>query len=223
MGTHAEWSEYCFEHSLTQHFPCLRFPSGLSSGLHFMRGEPENIEYKEVLDVAWNKFKIHFNFNLFEKTSDGVEAFGFGTDCRDHHTEELLLKELPLLRYFTQDFRKKHKKLFGLLDDNQIDLSQDVGSSPYYQLPKQKVSFERERFLSELGCQSMLQLTAREKDVLKLLVCGFPASYMKDQLSLSIRTVENYITNIKEKLNCSSKVALIQKAQEIASTGWLDE
>jgi DNA-binding CsgD family transcriptional regulator len=221
MGTHAEWSAYCFEKSLTKHFPCLRHPNVLGNGVHLMRAQPSDNQYKEVRQIAWDKFRINFNLNLFEKRTEGVEAFGFGTCFDDPRSEERLINELPLLRYFVKVFRKKQEKLFRLLEDNQIDLLSQT-QEVFYERPKEIVlPFDRESFLRTLGCQSILSLTPREKEILKLLASGFPSSYIKEELHLGIRTVENYIATIKDKLACSSKVELIHKAQEIASTGWL--
>jgi len=222
MGTHAEWSEYSFGESLINHFPCLRHPKVLGGGISLMRASPTDLKYKEVREIAWNKFKINFNLNLFENTSEGIEAFGFGTRFDDQRAEERLLNELPLLRYFTTMFRKNNEKLFYLLEENQVDLSSHMGDV-FYERPKEiLLPFERENFLSKLGCKSLLLLSPREKQILKLLANGFPASYIKEELHLGLRTVENYIATIKDKLDCDSKVALIQKAREISSTGLLD-
>src|SRR5262245_58049475 len=54
-GTHAAWNEYCFGHSLTKHFPCLRHPNVLRSGITLMR-PGSNVPYAQVLQRAWEKF-----------------------------------------------------------------------------------------------------------------------------------------------------------------------
>lgn len=54
-------------------------------------------------------------------------------------------------------------------------------------------------------------LTKREMDILKLLVRNLTAKEIAARLFLSKRTVENYIDNIKDKTNCDSKYALIDK------------
>lgn len=222
MGTHAAWSEYCFSRSLINHFPCLRHPQALQSGVSLMKAGPHEVQYKEVLEIAWNRFHINFNINLFENSPEGIEAFGFATRFDDHKADERLLNELPLLRYFTQVFRKKHAKLFQILQDNRVDLSSHMGAI-FYERPKEiALPFQRARFLCQLGCESFLSLTPREKEILKLLASGFPASYIQKEIHLGIRTVENYIAALKDKLSSSSKVELIKKAQEIASTGLLD-
>lgn len=220
VGTNGSWNEHCFGESLIHHFPCLRSPNVLKTGISLMRAG-NNQEYAQVLKIAWEKFHIHFNLNLFETCNDGIEAFGFGSRFSDHESDEQILNELPLLRYFIHDFRKKHGKLINLLGDNAVDLSVHMGAA-FYERPKQIVSpMHRERLLQELGCSSIAHLSKREREVLRLLASGFPASYIKEQLHLGLRTVENYIASIKNKLPCHSKVELIKKAQELILSGIL--
>jgi|GEM_PF-3093029 len=221
LGTHEDWNEYCYEHSLTNAFPCLRHPKILGEGISLMRASPSDTKYKEVQKIAWDRFQINFNLNLYETFEDGIEAFGFGSRFNDHKADERLLNELPLLRSFVRAFKENHKKVFSLLEENQVDLVSQMGTEFYKRPMEYSLPLERGSFLSQLGYQFILELTPREKQLLKYLASGYPASYIKKQLFLSLRTVENYIATLKDKLNCSSKVDLIQKAQEIMCTGWL--
>ena len=131
VGTHTAWSDYCFAESLLSRFPCLKHPSIINEGISLMKGG-----YKEVLDIAWQKFQINFNINLVSKTKNGMEAFGFATSFQDAGAEERLLNELPLLRLFIQAVRKKHKKLFEVLEENQVDLTEALGH--IFTKPRQK-------------------------------------------------------------------------------------
>jgi DNA-binding CsgD family transcriptional regulator len=219
-GTNGSWNEYSFGESLINHFPCLRSPSVLKGGLSLMKAG-NNQAYAQVLKTAWDKFRIHFNINLFEPCADGIEAFGFGSKFSDHESDERILNGLPLLRCFFHQFRKKHGKLFTLLQDNCIDLSEHMGST-FYEQPKSIVlPLNRQLFLQDIGCMTISQLTMRERDILRLLANGYPASYIKEELHLGLRTVENYIASIKNKLSCRSKVELIKKAQEVILSGIL--
>ena len=92
----------------------------------------------------------------------------------------------------------------------------------FYERPKTiELPLNRKHFLNNLGCASIPHLTQREKDVLRLLANGYPASYIKEELHLGLRTVENYIFSIKLKLSCDSKVELIKKSQEALLAGIL--
>lgn len=218
LGTHSAWSEFCFDASMVSSFPCLRHPNTLKSGIHLMKAA-EDSGYQNVVKTAWEKFHVNFNINLIQKVPEGIEAFGFATRFNDCHADERLLNELPLLCHFTKEFRKNHKKLFQLLDDNQVNLTSEFGNV-FYERPKDLAfSGSRDEFLRKMGLESMLKLTPREFDVLKYLAHGYPASYIANELQLSPRTIENYIVTIKCKLTCFSKVELIKKAREIVAIG----
>ena len=55
------------------------------------------------------------------------------------------------------------------------------------------------------------ELTPREKDCLQYLRQGFSAKLIARELSISPRTVEDYVRNIYQKLDCHSKAELLQK------------
>lgn len=219
LGTHTKWSEYCFANSLTSQFSCLRHPDTLQSGISLMKAT-EDAPYKEVLEAAWNKFEINFNIDIVEKVSDGVEAFGFATRFNDVKAEERLLNNLPLLRTFIKNFRSKHVRLFKLLDDNQVNLAEQFGSVFYKHSKGLSLPGKRDVLLRKMGFSDIFFLTARELDVLKFVLHGYPAGYIAENLQLCKKTVENYIATIKCKLACDSKVQLIEKAKELDAIGF---
>lgn len=57
-------------------------------------------------------------------------------------------------------------------------------------------------------------LSAREVDVLRLIVKGYSNREIASTLSISIRTVETHRANIMEKLNLHSRVDLVRFANE---------
>ena len=61
----------------------------------------------------------------------------------------------------------------------------------------------------------------REKEALNLYLQGETARSIAEKLHLSSRTVESYLENIKNKLNCYQKTELLKKAQELKDYGLL--
>ncbi len=221
FGTHTAWSEYCFDNALLSHFPCLRHPDALRVGVQLMKTESDN-KFQDLLKLAWEKFQINFSVNLLKKTKEGVEAFGFATCFNDSKVDERIINDLPYLTHFAKTARIKYKNLFEILKENQVDLPSRFGAQ-FYEQPKSIVlAGSRIEFLRKIGLETVLRLSPRELDVLRFISCGYPASYIAKELKLSRRTVENYLATIKDKLNCNSKVELIQKTQEITSTGYFD-
>lgn len=213
VGTHVKWSEYCLREALLNRFACLRHPDTFRHEIGLMKANGDS-KYDELLQIAWNKFHINFNLNLFNKTSEGIEAFGFATRFDDPKSDERLINELPLLRSFTQTFRKEHQKLLDLIKENQVNIADHVGSI-FFERPKEIIlPIDRSQLINTLSNKELLSLTRREREILKFLALGFPASHIGKQLHLGTRTIENYTAAIKHKLLCRSKVELISKAQE---------
>jgi DNA-binding CsgD family transcriptional regulator len=57
----------------------------------------------------------------------------------------------------------------------------------------------------------MRYYSKREMEVLSYIVTGKSAREIGNLLALSVRTVENYIANIKQKADCKTKVDLVLK------------
>ena len=60
--------------------------------------------------------------------------------------------------------------------------------------------------------QASLFLTDRQQECLFLLIRGKSAKQIANILAVSLRTVEDHIIKIKQKLNCYNKSQLIEKA-----------
>ena len=221
FGTHMNWNEYCYGNSMHEDFTCLRHPDTQTSGMSLMKNTSDG-SFKSVIDTAWQKYKINFSVNLQEKTADGIEAFGFATAHKNDHSDGILLNELDLLRAFTKSFRQQNQKLFGLLEDNQVDLSPYLGEKFYRGQAEQTSKNSRALFLRQLGVSPHVDLSKREKEILQFMLHGYPVSYVAMQLGLSDRTVESYILSLKNKLNCSVKLELIEKAKELQAFGYFD-
>lgn len=218
FGTTRDQVEDCMDASMVDHFATLRHPSLIQPGISLMKANGDE-KFQKILDRSWEKFRIHFSLTFNRPTPDGVESFGFGTQFKDLKQEEMLLNEAPLLTHFIHVFRQKYQKFLHSVDEVEADLTSYLGPL-FYQHPKGlKLPLDRSLFLKEIGTQ-LPSFTSREIDILRLLASGYPASYIAQQLYLSPRTIENYLAGLKSKLQCKNKVELIQKTQDIASTGY---
>lgn len=214
LGSHTAWTEYCFTEGLTGSFSCLRHPNTLQSGIYLMKSD-QQADYQKMQEKALEKFQINFSLNLLEKQPSGVEAFGFASRFRDAKADERLLNELPLLRQFCHEFRKTQKSLFKRLDEVQVNLAEHFGDLFYEKSKELGMAHNRQAFLQKIGLGWIYSLTPREVDVMRHMAHGYPASYIAQKLDIRLKTVENYIAILKDKLGCSSKSELISKAKQI--------
>jgi DNA-binding NarL/FixJ family response regulator len=67
-------------------------------------------------------------------------------------------------------------------------------------------------FTTQTGNREIIQLTQREKEILKQLVEGLSYKEMAENLSLSYHTIHTHLKNIYEKMHVSSKGEAISKA-----------
>lgn len=172
------------------------------------------------LETTKNYFlKSEFNLaiSIVNKTGNAVEEFGFHSAQSDEKQIRFLFNHMPELRLFIQWFKENNAPVISFLEKNTVNLSRVIGDifydnriqkgNPYYQ--------ERKRLLQTLSIQSEPNLTSTDWSVINLIIRGSTASQIADQLFRSKRTIEHRIEILKEKLNCCSKVELIQKAQEL--------
>ncbi len=79
--------------------------------------------------------------------------------------------------------------------------SQDIVPIIYNQYNKQKLQDEQ-----------LSQLTAREKEVLSLIVKEYTSEEIADKLCISKKTIDNHRQHLLEKTNCKSTVGLVKFA-----------
>jgi DNA-binding CsgD family transcriptional regulator len=219
VGTHAKWNEGCLgEREDLLKGPYLHHPDTLVSGISLMKNIADPSFIEEITNAS-EKFGINFNFQLLKKTADGVEGYGFATHEKFQVNDGYLLNELPLLTSFIKQFRKSNSKILDIVFDNSIDLTSILGSAFYKNDQASTYPINREDFLRKIGgYEGILDLTPQEMLVFNVLANGYSAPYVAKKLSLSTRTIENYIATIKEKLFVDSKIELIEMSKDFAST-----
>lgn len=217
FGTHTDWSAYCFENIelVREDIPYLSDPDMAKEGIQLF-GYTNNKKLQKLMEVGRLKYKTNFNLMISKRTSEGIEGFGFGCNDNSSATYENLLNEIPLLKRFIENFKEENVAIFKIVEDCQVNV-QDIMGADFPNLKFHDSDlYDRMQILGNFKI-NIPSLTLRELEILKYCANGFPASYIADQLSIGKRTAESYIINLKDKLDCDSKVELIQKAKEICS------
>jgi DNA-binding CsgD family transcriptional regulator len=176
-----------------------------------------NREFDVPCSLAWESHKIDFVLNIYKHKLNVIETFGFGLGVRKPKATEHMIEKLPLLEKYISFFMVENKPLIEIASAYAVEVS------PIPPKPSSPPAIEdgicrphdRDKFLHQLGLSDIRLLTPRELELLEYLAKGYPSSYIGEQLFLSKRTVENYISTIKEKLNCHSKSRLIERAQDL--------
>ena len=141
---------------------------------------------------------------LIQKISNEIGAFG---------SKKLILKTVAEDTNFQdKDGKFDHEKFSNFLKNNGLD------EERYIQEVSNEVSAEMMKTLSERGQkekdESQINLTDREKEILRLIAQEFSNAKISEKLFISERTVESHRKNIFRKTNTKTIVGLIKYAME---------
>lgn len=146
---------------------------------------------------------------------DGIEVIkalkAAGSTCAililTLHEDEALLREAIRLR--ASGYILKHAA-----ESELISAIRSVYRGDLYVHPKLLRGLLQEPAPAFNNNQSLQEsLTAREKDVLKLIVQGYTNNQMAVELGISVRTVEGHRANLTDKLGINSRVDLMRYAR----------
>lgn len=220
LGSNLPWMEYYFGEKLYLPNPYLRNPANFRSGTSFIK-QVKDYSYQKSIDIGVKNFSINQSLVFLEEITDGVEGYGFASHLPTNTFKSLCINEMPLLKLFVKKFREEFDPLFCKMSEELVDIAALIGPTFYANDSNiQTSTIDRKSFLKKFHLAQILELSSREKEVLFLVSKGLFAVQIADHLELSKRTVEHYIENIKNKLNCFSKSELIQKANEFLSIGY---
>ncbi len=218
FGTHISCCEYFAANHLYRDYYYYRHPRFFQSGISLQ---------KAVIDPSSVNMMQNYNLNhsllMMEKTRDGIEGFGFSAEHQHESQLNRMLSEIPLLRLFTEHFRKENPQIFKQLETHKIDLKRLIGSTfdTPPQHPPTPQQTEKQKLLKKLGMDFLDDLSTHEIQIVKRLLDGYSASQIATHVYRSKRTIEHSLERIKEKMYCASKLELIQKARYLETLGLL--
>lgn len=222
FGSNPGWAEYYASQKFYLRSPFHCHPKFYSEGICVLRSMLDQ-EDKKYFKAGCGSFDTYPGLLLINRISDGVEGFGFSSPSCNEVQLRMLLCELPLLKLFSEKFKEENASLFSVLDDHQINLAEVMGPVFYqnrFAAAFPNRSAQRAGLLEKMGVTG--RLTAREVEVIKLVLLGYSSGKIAPQIYLSKRTVEHHIERIKLRLGCDSKAELIQKARELERLGFLN-
>ncbi len=219
LSSYPAWTEFYHYEGLFHHNPFLRSPKLLPEGLFFSKFVRDRgfLESKEKA----HRFGIGDSMVIGRRQGEGWEGFLFSLKKGDEDFT-LLMNELPLIRQFCEEFKIRAKRPLLKLSEAPVNLPFLMGNR-YESAPSFSTRIsghQREKILSGLKIENP-PLSKREKETLLLYLEGETAKSIALLLSLSPRTVEDYLLRIKEKLSCFDKRELIQKGKILKELGLL--
>lgn len=216
-----DWADYYSENQLYLFDPFLLHPRCYQSGVLLWTALLENdANFQGFLKNARDKFAMTHGLIIIEKTAQGCEFFGFTAPPEHQQIYTTYFQDLPLLKEFCKYFKNEADPILRSLNHDPIPLLTLKGedfeatSSPFEQN-----ELSKSLFLKYIRTEPSVKLSKREKECLSLYLDEQNMQKVADKLSLSVRTIEFYLGNIKNKLDCWNKVELIKKGLEFRSLG----
>ncbi len=173
-----------------------------------VEGDPS--KYKSQV-VMWDTLPNQYIYNeiprahnidhglfLIDPHEGYCDFYGLATQKGNDRIINTYLSHMEELKNFAKSFPERAEKLIRTADENKIILpfNPHVNDDDFNQ---SHWSYESQR----------VALSQRQFEIAGLLLKGNTVKEIAKVLQLSPRTVESYINNLKDKLNCSNKTALI--------------
>lgn len=161
-------------------------------------------------NTIWQEAKSLFGYgngiSITKRSKYYNEKYCFYTSIENKQINEFYLNNIHLLKQFIGYFNEKTVKIMQKAQSNKliiprIYIEKDISDDPCG-------SRNVKEFIKELegvyidGGESFARLSKREMDILKWLVLGKSAKEIGAILTISSRTVEQHINNLKIKLKC---------------------
>lgn len=137
---------------------------------------------------------------------DYFEVFAFATHHGNNSVLNSYLNQIESIINFTNEFKDKADNLIKKAENHRAILPQDIHADEL------KILDNLSEAQIVLGNHGPVKLTFREIETLSLLVKGLTGKEIAAKFCRSIRTVESYINNLKDKFGCNRKSQLVQLA-----------
>ncbi len=187
---------------LSQSMP-LPFPSGVNDYIIN--------KYSEIIATA-SDLKIFHRMYFIERRSDYFQVSGFGTTCGNISIINYFINSLNSLRNFVQHFENSASDLIeSFTQSNRII----IPSYLEHKLEIEGIILPPNPPLP-ITCKTSVNdtpatiITKRENECLAFIAQGYTMKRIAQLLTISPRTVENHLRNIKDKFGINTKNQLVE-------------
>lgn len=155
-------------------------------------------------------FSMDHGMVLVKHQKDYLETCCYSGLLSKRPLYNLFTREAGLFQAFMEHFKSQLTP--PLLDCIEEGLQLETFKKDY---GKPSSDIQRAPILEKCGLKHLLKLSHREKECLLALRCGNTYQEIGDLLEISERTVEHYLTNIKNKLGLDRRSELFLVAEQV--------
>ncbi len=167
---------------------------------------------QHIFDNLARSRDIDHGIFIFQPNKEYCESFSFATEKNNPAIINLYINHADILEKFINYFKEAAAPLINPAEQHKIVLPFNQLKLDFFELSDMDLISEQ---LSSQLATKRFPLTKRQVECSIHLVNGKTAKEIAELTGLSFRTVEYYINNIKSKLNCKNRAALIVKLATI--------
>ncbi len=216
-----DWADFFTENQLYLNDPLMLHPRCYQSGTVLWTHYIDDPYLQGILKIGQDKFQMAHGFCIIERTKTGCDFFGFNAPPEHFKIYSTYLEDIAVLRKFCRYFKTEAAPILKLINDDPIPLMDLKGKAfeEIHESPFHLSRISKSLFLKHIQAEPSIKLSKREKECLNCYLDELRMQDVAINLNLSVRTVECYLNNIKNKLNCWNKAELIKKGQELRTLG----
>lgn len=218
IHTNKKWMEHCMEKEYFKEDEHITNSAQIRTGFTICAYHPSEKFTTGLLKDA-TSYGMHHGVDYARKTKTGYQAIAFDTTLENIEMPNKVINNQKCIIRFMDYLEKELQPIFKNLSDHiiDIDLLTSSNNTMTKKLAKQQnIEMETKiKFLKQIGIITSdfldISLSIKEKKCLKLYLEGKTAADTAMELTMSRRTVENYMDKLKTKLNCRYKKDLFEK------------
>lgn len=210
VGNMPEWLEHSAEQEFYKIDSSLMDPNLYQSGLTVISSNHVPHFLEKMAKEARDVFDIEHCLCISQKTDVGSEWYFFATSAQNTSIYNTYITKINSIYKFIKYFNNEAKPILHENLDYQIDIasikSERFHHSNIIELSSPTLSLDEK--ISDLN------ISARESDCLKLVLAGKTIKETAKMLTISPRTVEDYLNRLKKKLGLKYKRELFDLFQK---------
>lgn len=170
--------------------------------------------YKQLIHHAKSYFNLTYFIDFVERHTGYFDLYCFAAATDNSNILNFYMNNIELFENFKSHFKETAAPLIKLAEENTIILSEDM-SPPFYgfddiddkNINKKNSTQNNKYYLT--GKYKAVHLSKRQIDCISYLAHGFTIKEIANKMSLSPKTVEHHLENIKSKFDCYRKSQII--------------
>jgi len=214
LTTCPEWTEHFFKEQYYNGLYVVR--NNISSTTRYMLWSA--LPPSQALNISSQCFDIDNGITLLEFEKECCHCYLFATSRNNTQIANFYINNLDILERFILYYKDRAKEIINLAIKNKIvTVTETVNNKKFVH---HKITDEQKKMYLEKTpihnyyvslSNKTVALSKREMDCIKLIRQGKSSAETAELLSISFRTVEKHIENVKAKLECHKKSELISK------------